>query len=76
MRRVRLSLYDVQGREVAVLANGMRESGRYTAALNATALEPGLYFPGEFGVRSEVDMIALPGKAEVTGRVQTELVRV
>jgi len=41
---VRLSLYDVQGREVAVLANGMRESGRYTAALNATALEPGLYF--------------------------------
>ena len=41
---MRLSLYDVQGREVAVLANGMRASGRYTAALDATALEPGLYF--------------------------------
>jgi Xaa-Pro aminopeptidase len=40
------------------------------------SVEPGLYFPGEFGVRSEVDMIALPGKAEVTGRIQTELVRV
>jgi Xaa-Pro aminopeptidase len=40
------------------------------------SVEPGLYFPGEFGVRSEVDMIALPGKAEVTGRIQTELVRI
>jgi len=40
------------------------------------SVEPGLYFPGEFGVRSEIDMIALPGKASVTGRVQTELVRI
>ena len=40
------------------------------------SVEPGLYFPGEFGVRSEVDMIALPGRAFVTGRVQTELVRI
>ncbi len=40
------------------------------------SVEPGLYFPGEFGVRSEVNMITQPGKAEVTGRVQTELVRV
>jgi Xaa-Pro dipeptidase len=40
------------------------------------SVEPGLYFPGEFGVRSEVDMIARKGKAEVTGRIQTELVRV
>ena len=40
------------------------------------SVEPGLYFPGEFGVRSEIDMIALPGKAEVTGRIQTELVRI
>ena len=39
------------------------------------SVEPGLYFPGEFGVRSEVDMIARKGKAEVTGRIQTELVR-
>jgi Xaa-Pro dipeptidase len=40
------------------------------------SVEPGLYFPGEFGVRSEVDMIARQGKAEVTGRIQTELVRI
>ena len=40
------------------------------------SVEPGLYFPGEFGVRSEVNMMARPGEAKVTGRVQTELVRV
>jgi Xaa-Pro dipeptidase len=40
------------------------------------SVEPGLYFPGEFGVRSEVDMIAHKGKAEVTGRIQNELVRI
>jgi Xaa-Pro dipeptidase len=40
------------------------------------SVEPGLYFPGEFGVRSEVDMIARKGKAEVTGRIQTDLVRI
>jgi Xaa-Pro dipeptidase len=40
------------------------------------SVEPGLYFPGEFGVRSEVDMIARPGKAQVTGRIQSELVRI
>jgi Xaa-Pro dipeptidase len=46
------------------------------------SVEPGLYFPSAysgdpnaFGVRSEVDMIARKGKAEVTGRIQTELVR-
>jgi Xaa-Pro dipeptidase len=39
------------------------------------SVEPGLYFTGEFGIRSEVDMIARKGKAEVTGRIQTELVR-
>jgi Xaa-Pro dipeptidase len=40
------------------------------------SVEPGLYFPGEFGVRNEVDMIARAGNAEVTGRMQTELVRI
>jgi Xaa-Pro aminopeptidase len=40
------------------------------------SVEPGIYFPGEFGVRSEIDMIARAGKAEVTGRTQTELVRI
>jgi len=40
------------------------------------SVEPGLYFPGEFGVRSEVNMIARSGKAEITGRIQRELVRI
>ena len=40
------------------------------------SVEPGVYFPGEFGLRSEINMMTRPGKAEVTGRVQTELVRV
>lgn len=40
------------------------------------SVEPGIYFPGEFGVRSEVNMITWPGRAEVTGRVQTDLVRI
>jgi Xaa-Pro aminopeptidase len=39
------------------------------------SVEPGIYFPGEFGVRSEINMMT-PGKAEVTGRIQTELVRI
>jgi Xaa-Pro dipeptidase len=39
------------------------------------SVEPGIYFQGEFGVRSEVDMIALPGRAVVTGPAQTELLR-
>lgn len=40
------------------------------------SVEPGVYFPGEFGVRSEINMVTRRGKAEVTGRVQTGLVRV
>jgi len=40
------------------------------------SVEPGIYFPGEFGVRSEVNMITRRGQADVTGRVQTELVRI
>ena len=38
------------------------------------SVEPGLYFPGEFGIRSEVNIIARPNKAEITGRIQRELV--
>lgn len=40
------------------------------------SVEPGLYFPGEFGVRSEVNMITRPGSAVVTGPQQTELLRI
>src|SRR3954468_1701030 len=37
------------------------------------SIEPGIYLP-EFGVRSEVNVVTRPGKAEVTGRQQEELV--
>jgi Xaa-Pro dipeptidase len=39
------------------------------------SVEPGIYLP-EFGVRCEVNMMTEPGKAVVTGPVQTELVRI
>jgi Xaa-Pro aminopeptidase len=37
------------------------------------SVEPGIYLP-EFGVRLEVDVLVRPGSAEVTGRIQSELV--
>ncbi len=40
------------------------------------SVEPGIYFPGEFGVRSEVNMITRPGRAVVTGPRQTALLRI
>jgi Xaa-Pro dipeptidase len=45
------------------------------------SVEPGLYFPGEFGIRSEVNMITTaargsePARAVVTGPAQSELLR-
>jgi Xaa-Pro aminopeptidase len=40
------------------------------------SVEPGLYFPGEFGVRNEINMITRPGKAVVSGPMQNELLRI
>ena len=40
------------------------------------SVEPGVYLPGEFGVRSEIDMMTSETGAVVTGRMQRELVRV
>jgi Xaa-Pro aminopeptidase len=40
------------------------------------SVEPGLYFPGEFGIRSEINMITRPGEALVSGPIQRQLVRV
>ena len=37
------------------------------------SIEPGIYLP-DFGVRSEVNVLVRPGKAEVTGRIQREIV--
>jgi Xaa-Pro aminopeptidase len=39
------------------------------------SVEPGIYLP-EFGIRSEVNMMTSANTAEVTGRIQQELVRV
>jgi choice-of-anchor B domain-containing protein len=39
----RLALYDVTGREVAVLSDGMRPAGTHTASVAADALPPGVY---------------------------------
>ena len=39
------------------------------------SVEPGIYLP-EFGIRSEVNMITSLTEAVVTGRIQTELVRI
>jgi Xaa-Pro dipeptidase len=39
------------------------------------SVEPGIYLP-EFGVRSEVNMLTEPGRAVVTGPIQTELVQI
>lgn len=38
------------------------------------SIEPGIYLPGEFGVRSEVNILVRNGGAEVTGKIQRELV--
>jgi len=38
------------------------------------SVEPGIYLP-EFGIRSEVDVYVDVGRAEVTGAVQTEILR-
>jgi Xaa-Pro aminopeptidase len=40
------------------------------------SVEPGCYFPGEFGIRSEVNIITRSGSAIVTGPEQTELLRI
>jgi Xaa-Pro aminopeptidase len=37
------------------------------------SIEPGIYLP-EFGVRSEVNVLVRPGRAEVTGKIQQEIV--
>jgi Xaa-Pro aminopeptidase len=41
----------------------------------AFSIEPGVYLP-EFGVRSEVNMLVRKGAAEVTGKIQRELVKI
>ena len=37
------------------------------------SIEPGIYFPGRYGIRSEVNVLVKEGAAAVTGKKQTEL---
>lgn len=41
--RIRLSVYDLLGREVAVLVNGVQAAGRYEVTFNASNLSSGVY---------------------------------
>jgi len=43
-RKVELAVYDIMGREVAVLANGYRDAGNYEIDFDGTNLPSGLYF--------------------------------
>ena len=67
------------GREVH--ANGANldsletRDGRLLLERSCFSVEPGLYFPGRFGVRTEVDMTIENGRALVTtGAIQTAIV--
>ncbi len=37
------------------------------------SIEPGIYLPGRFGIRSEIDACIISGKLEVRGGLQTEV---
>jgi hypothetical protein len=41
---VRLSVYDILGREVATLVDGLKEAGYYTATFDGSRLASGIYF--------------------------------
>lgn len=41
---VKLSVFDILGREVAVLINDIKKAGEYTVEYNASALPSGIYF--------------------------------
>ncbi len=47
-----LRVYDVLGREVATLVNGMKEAGAYTATFDGSRVASGMYF-ARFIVNSE-----------------------
>lgn len=63
----------------AHLDNFESHDERRILPMTCFSVEPGIYLPPGpecFGVRLEVDMMTRPGCAEVTGRIQQELVRI
>jgi hypothetical protein len=58
--KVRLAIYDLLGREVAVLVNGQQESGVHTATWNAHGMASGVYYYRlEAGTNSEMKKMVL-----------------
>jgi hypothetical protein len=41
--KVELKIYDILGKEVMTLVNGIQELGRYNASFNASGLPSGIY---------------------------------
>jgi Xaa-Pro dipeptidase len=59
----------------AHLDNLETHDSRMLLANTCTSMEPGIYLPGEgIGVRTEVDVLLLPGGIEVTGELQHDVV--
>ena len=61
---VRLSLYDVLGREAAVLVDGRLDAGRHGVALQADGLAPGVYVLRAV-VSADAGTVALTGRVTV-----------
>ena len=48
---------------------------RRLQAMTGFSIEPGIYLPGDFGVRSEINVVLTPERAEITGAApQRELI--
>jgi Xaa-Pro aminopeptidase len=61
----------------ANIDNFETHDSRQLLPMTGFSIEPGIYLPGDFGVRSEVNMALTPEGAEVTGgEPQRELIRV
>ena len=41
---VKLKVFDITGKEIATLLNGIKQAGRYEAEFDGTALASGVYF--------------------------------
>ena len=58
-QEIRLAVYDLLGREVAVLAEGQKTAGTYTVQFDATNLASGTYFYQIRGERSTINKTML-----------------
>ena len=55
--------------------NNETQDNRLILPCSSFSIEPGIYLPGEFGIRSEIDVyIHQDGKVISTGEVQKEII--